>query len=178
NALDLPFASETFDAVVTSPTYGNRMADHHRARDASRRNTYFHAFGGAMHADNTGLLQWGAAYRERHTQAWSEAARVLKRGGVFLLNVSDHIRDGRRVNVAKWHLDTVRGMGLTLCACHAVPTPRNRYGANGAARCQVEYVFVFAKSDGGETFGDLASETSTQNSGNESVRTPTNARQF
>jgi tRNA G10 N-methylase Trm11 len=105
NALTLPFAAETFDAVVTSPTYGNRMADHHRARDASRRNTYFHAFGGALHCDNTGLLQFGAAYCERHARAWSEAARVLKRGGLLVLNVSDHIRDGRRVYVSKWHHD-------------------------------------------------------------------------
>jgi tRNA G10 N-methylase Trm11 len=152
NALALPFAAETFDAVVTSPTYGNRMADHHRARDASRRNTYFHAFGGAMHADNTGLLQWGAAYRERHARAWGEAARVLKRGGLFLLNVSDHIRDGRRVYVSKWHLETVRALGMTLRVCHAVQTPRLRWGANGEARCAVEYVFVFGKSDGGEMF--------------------------
>lgn len=152
NALTLPFAAETFDAVVTSPTYGNRMADHHRAQDASRRNTYYHAFGGALHCDNTGLLQFGAAYCERHARAWGEAARVLKRGGLFLLNVSDHIRDGRRVYVSKWHLDTLRDLGLTLRACHAVPTPRNRHGANGDARCQVEYVFVFAKSNDGETF--------------------------
>src|SRR5690606_6685178 len=27
-----------FDAIVTSPTYGNRMADHHNARDGSRRH--------------------------------------------------------------------------------------------------------------------------------------------
>jgi len=145
NALTLPFASATFDAVVTSPTYGNRMADHHRARDASRRNTYYHAFGSALHADNTGAMQWGEAYRERHARAWSEAARVLKRGGLFVLNVSDHIRDGRRVYVSKWHLDTLRGMGLMLRACHAIKTPRNRYGANGQARCECEYVFVFER---------------------------------
>lgn len=145
NALALPFAAGTFDAVVTSPTYGNRMADHHRARDASRRNTYYHAFGGALHCDNTGLLQFGAAYRERHAQAWGEVTRVLKRGGLFLLNVSDHIRDGRRVYVSKWHLDTLRGMGLTFQVCHPVKTPRLRCGANWQARCAVEYVFVLAK---------------------------------
>ncbi len=145
NALNLPFAAETFDAVVTSPTYGNRMADHHRARDASRRNTYYHAFGCAMHEDNTGLLQFGAAYRERHAQAWGEVTRVLKRGGLFVLNVSDHIRDGRRVYVSKWHLETVCGMGLTLRAGHSIKTPRNRYGANGHLRCAAEYVFVFVK---------------------------------
>lgn len=145
NALTLPFAAETFDAVVTSPTYGNRMGDHHRARDASRRNTYYHAFGGGLHFDNTGLLQFGAAYCECHARAWSEAARVLKRGGLFVLNISDHIRDGRRVYVSKWHLDTLRDLEMTLRACHAIKTPRNRYGANGQVRCECEYVFVFEK---------------------------------
>ena len=146
NALTLPFASETFDAVVTSPTYGNRMADHHRARDASKRNTYYHAFGGVMHADNTGLLQFGAAYCERHARAWGEVARVLKHGGLFVLNVSDHIRGGRQVNVSQWHRETLCGMGLTLRASHSIKTPRNRCGANGHLRCECEYVFVFAKA--------------------------------
>jgi len=144
NAFALPFAGETFDAVATSPTYGNRIADHHQARDASRRNTYFHALG-ALHPDNTGLLHFGAAYCERHTRAWCEAHRVLKVGGLFLLNVSDHIRAGQRVYVSKWHYDTARAVGFRLLACHAVKTPRNRYGANGQLRCPVEYIFVFQK---------------------------------
>lgn len=38
NALALPFASGVFDAVITSPTYGNRLADH-RARDGSYRHS-------------------------------------------------------------------------------------------------------------------------------------------
>lgn len=145
NALTLPFANETFDAIVTSPTYGNRMADHHRARDASKRNTYYHAFRGALHADNTGLLQFGAVYCERHARAWGESVRVLKQGGLFVLNVSDHIRGGRQVDVSQWHRETLCGMGLTLRASHRVPTPRNRFGANGNLRCEYEFVFVFDK---------------------------------
>src|SRR5262245_55502313 len=42
NALALPWRSGYFDAICTSPCYGNRMADHHTARDASKRNTYRH----------------------------------------------------------------------------------------------------------------------------------------
>ena len=30
--LELPWPENTFDAICTSPTYGNRMADHHDAR--------------------------------------------------------------------------------------------------------------------------------------------------
>ena len=135
----------TFEAIATSPTYGNRMADHHNARDASRRMTYRHKLGRALHAENTGAMQWGAAYRHKHTAIYRECLRVLKPGGLFVLNVSDHIRGGRRVYVSKWHLDTLREMGLTLRACRAVKTPRMRSGANARARCPAEFVFLFEK---------------------------------
>ena len=134
-----------FDAICTSPTYGNRMADHHNARDASRRITYRHKLGRDLHAENTGAMQWGAAYRHKHTAIYRECLRVLKPGGLFVLNVSDHIRDGRRVYVSKWHLDTLRGLGLQLRACHVIKTPRNRFGANARARCAAEYVFLLEK---------------------------------
>ena len=39
SALSLPWAAGYFDAVATSPAYGNRMADHHDARDGSRRSS-------------------------------------------------------------------------------------------------------------------------------------------
>ena len=33
DALRLPYRAGCFDAIATSPTYGNRMADHHEAKD-------------------------------------------------------------------------------------------------------------------------------------------------
>lgn len=36
DATDLNIPDGVFDAVVTSPTYGNRMADHHEAKDACK----------------------------------------------------------------------------------------------------------------------------------------------
>ena len=50
-----------FDAICTSPTYGNRMADHHEARDASPRHTYRHVLGRPLTPGNSGALQWGEA---------------------------------------------------------------------------------------------------------------------
>jgi len=66
NALTLPWPDAAFDAAVTSPTYANRMADHHKARDASRRNTYRHALGRTLHPANSGAMQWGDDYRAFH----------------------------------------------------------------------------------------------------------------
>lgn len=39
DATNLPFKDGEFDAICTSPTYGNRMADSHTAKDNSIRNT-------------------------------------------------------------------------------------------------------------------------------------------
>jgi tRNA G10 N-methylase Trm11 len=145
NALDLPFAAHTFDAVVTSPTYGNRMADHHEARDGSKRITYRHRLGRPLSADNTGQLQWGDKYREFHVRAWSEVARVLRSGGLFVLNVSDHVRKGSVVPVIDWHVSAIEALGMTLLEHRTVPTPRMRFGANGAARVDHESVVVFRR---------------------------------
>lgn len=55
----LDYPNEYFDAIVTSPTYGNRMADHHKAKDGSKRLTYTHCLGHDLHDGNTGVMQWG-----------------------------------------------------------------------------------------------------------------------
>lgn len=145
NALCLPFTSGTFDGIVTSPTYGNRMADHHDARDASRRNTYRHALGRPLHPENSGAMQWGPAYREFHQRAWREAARVLASGALFVLNVSDHIRAGERMPVTDFHIGVLRELLGSEPHVQYVSTPRQRFGANGGARVEGEAVIAFRK---------------------------------
>ena len=145
NALDLPFEDGTFDWICTSPTYGNRMADHHEAKDKSTRNTYRHALGRPLHRDNAGALQWGRDYQEFHLRAWKEAWRVLKPGGRFILNCKDHIRRGRRVGVCAWHVDALLALGFLLCETIPIACPGNRFGQNGKQRVEHELVFCFGK---------------------------------
>lgn len=140
NALYLPWGAGTFDAVCTSPTYGNRMADHHEARDATRRNTYRHALGRPLHPDNSGAMQWGRRYRDFHKQAWAEAARVLRPGGWFALNCKDHFRAGDRKHVTEWHVGVLAGLGFVVVERMEVVCPGNRYGANGGVRLGYEDV--------------------------------------
>jgi len=140
NALRLPFPAATFDAIVTSPTYGNRMADHHQARDARPRHTYRHALGRPLHAENSGAMQWGEAYRTFHVAAWTEARRVLRVGGIFVLNVKDHIRHGEVQRVTEWHIEALRGLGFEETTRVAVPCPGQRHGANGHLRVAYEWV--------------------------------------
>jgi SAM-dependent methyltransferase len=145
NALALPFPNATFDAVATSPCYGNRLADHHDARDGSVRRSYTHDLGRPLHPHNAGALQWGEPYRDFHRRAWLEAVRVLRPGGVLLLNVSDHIRGGRRIPVTDWHAATLVELGLHHGGSVPVRTPRLRYGANATARTDSEVVLRFRK---------------------------------
>lgn len=146
NALHLEFPDGHFDAIVTSPVYGNRMSDHHNAKDGSRRMTYTHVLGRELHPDNAGKLQWGPKYRDFHALAWAEAVRVLKPGGLFFLNIKDHIRKRERQNVALWHQGELMSLGLVSKACDKVFTSGNGYGENGQERIPYEYVFRFEKA--------------------------------
>jgi SAM-dependent methyltransferase len=145
NALALPFSDATFDAVATSPCYGNRFADHHKARDGSRRRSYTHDLGRDLHPDNAGAMHWGEAYRDFHRRAWQEVARVLKPEAVFVLNVSNHIRNGQEQPVWQWHLEAVCDLGFKLDTIVTVLTPRMRYGQNGYARVDGEKVMRFVR---------------------------------
>jgi len=160
-----------FDAIVTSPTYGNRMADSHTAKDVckrcngeddecpkcgglglSRRNTYTHRLREAsgdqtrkLHADNAGAMQWGDAYRALHGSVWQECVPLLRRGGLFVLNISDHYRQGERQKVAGWHVGRLQACGLKVIDIVPVATSRNRNGENAHMRVDAELVVVMVR---------------------------------
>lgn len=147
DALALPFADGAFDAIVTSPCYGNRLADHHNARDSSVRHSYTHDLGRPLHPASAGTLQWGEPYRQLHRAAWVEALRVVAPGGLALVNVSDHVRRGVVVPVVTFHIEALEGAGWVIDHMETVPTPRLRYGANGAARVDGEAIVVARKPE-------------------------------
>jgi SAM-dependent methyltransferase len=144
DALSLHFDDEDFDAICTSPTYGNRMADAHDARDAATRRSYTHDLGRKLSPGNSGRLQWGEKYRAFHEEAWDEATRVLRPRGRFVLNIKDHIRNGKRQLVSGWHVTTLCSFGLTLLFHVEVEASSMKAGSNGELRCP-EYVYVFEK---------------------------------
>jgi hypothetical protein len=142
-----PSWSGKFHAVVTSPTYGNRMADHHNARDGSKRMTYRHVLGRELHPHNTGAMQWGPQYRAMHVAAWAEVTRVTRPAAVLVLNMSDHIRKGEVVPVTQWHRDTLATLGWRLTNSIEIETPRMGFGANYKSRVPFETIDTFRRDN-------------------------------
>lgn len=146
DAADMPWAPDcSVEAICTSPTYGNRMADHFNAKDSSRRITYKHYLGRDLHNANTGKMQWGDEYKYKHIAIYRECMRVLNFNGLFILNISDHIRNGEVIPVSDWHKEALIKLGLILINGIQLKTPRMNFGANHKLRVQNETIFVFKK---------------------------------
>lgn len=141
----LPYRDGFFDAVCTSPTYGNRMADHHEAKDGSRRNTYRHAMGRPLNGENTGKMQWGKQYREKHEKIWSEIYRVLDQGGLLIVNIKNHIRKGEEVDVSGWHKEALLKIGFILVEELNVEVSGLGFGANATKRVPYEKIYIFSR---------------------------------
>lgn len=149
DALALPF-KRGFGAAVTSPVYGNRMSDHHEAKDGSLRRSYTHDLrrltGDAereLHPNNSGrLFAWQPAYWDFHRQAWSELRSVLKPGAPLILDVSDCVRSGKVVPVVWRHRMLCEELGFEFISATPIETPRMRFGENGQARVPREVVLV------------------------------------
>ena len=110
------FPFDHFDMVVTSPAYGNRMADQYLPPDTdlSKRYTYATSLGRRLSEANGAGLQWGDEYRDLHASVWVSCVDVLKPGGLVVLNVKDHFRNGVRQHVRDWHVGWFLEAGFDL----------------------------------------------------------------
>ena len=148
NALYLPWPDDYFDAICTSPAYGNRMADPLFWGDIG--NTYASELHRELHPDNGAAMKWGDKYRAFHVAAWTEARRVLCPGAAFVLNCKNHIRRGQLQHVTEWHIDALTALGFRLLRHERVNTPSMRYGANSDLRVEYESVILFELEGGDE----------------------------
>jgi len=123
SALSLPFDNDSFDAIVTSPTYGNRLADAGYSATPDRRHSYTFDLGRKLNDENSGGMYWGGRYRTFHETAWAEANRVLRPGGRFVLNIKDHIKLHERQFVTGWHVThLMHTYGYNLLWCEDLNT--------------------------------------------------------
>jgi hypothetical protein len=134
----------SFDAIVTSPAYGNRMADQYDGRDGSRRHTYRIDLGRPLTEGSGAALQWGAEYRRLHAAIWDAVVPLASQR--VILNIKNHIRGDKVQRVAEWHTRYLIGAhGLELDAIEPVPASGVQHGANAAARVDHELVLVFTR---------------------------------
>lgn len=149
----LDYPESFFDAVCTSPTYGNRMADHHNAKDGSRRNTYTHCLGHTLADGNTGKMQWGIEYMAKHERIYAHLAKLIKPGGKFILNIKNHIRRGKEIDVTAFHVATLEQNGFFVVERKMIRTPSLKFGANAEKRLDGEYIILLQK------YGEMKHET-------------------
>lgn len=152
NALHLRFRKNSFDVIGTSCTYGNRMADHHVAKDGSERRSYRHNLGRMPSTDSSAILHWGTEYRKFHRAAWREADRVLRPGGLFVLNIANHWKtevkgeDPVEQRVSEWHLTFfLNDLRYGLVEVKRVKTKKFTKGAN-RHRTDGELIIVMRKT--------------------------------
>lgn len=145
DAANLPYTDNYFDAICTSPTYGNRMADHHIAKDNSKRNTYTHCLGRQLNNENTGKMQFGDKYINKHVEIYNELYRVLNHNGKLVINISNHIRKGMEIDVCEWSDATLQKIGFKKIKEYNIETKRNRYGSNGNKRVKTEKIMIYTK---------------------------------
>lgn len=150
-------ANEAVDVIFTSPSYGNRLADGYAgspkdmeslaATGKIRRRTYRIALGRPLSDGSGAGLQWGPEYRDLHWEIMREMDRVLVRGGMLVLNISDHIRDGEVQPVSGWWIETlVDRLDMVMDRFVTVRTRRYRDGANRTVRVPFEHVIRFRRS--------------------------------
>ncbi len=134
-----------YDAVVTSPAYGNRLSDSYDGRDGSVRNTYRIALGRPLDEQNGARLSFHDEYKDFHTEAIEGMVRVTRKGGRVIVVVKNFIRVGEVVDVVGWWRSALHDAGLTEQAWIPIEALGMGYGSNRDERVKYEYILVWEK---------------------------------
>ena len=134
------------------PTCRKQICPSCKGAGTSTRYTYRHALGRPLQPNNAGQMQWpSSAYRTLHKSAWAEAFRVLRPGGLCIIDVKNHIRGGVEMFVVEWHAQTLADVGFVVQDVAAVPAKglASGAGANGSVRVACEHLIVCRKENRG-----------------------------
>lgn len=166
------FSDESFDYVITSPAFGNRLADGYDGRgqcrrcagtgtvdnalcvrcggagfDQSKRHSYRIWLGRPLNEANGGAYHWGEAYRDLHRRAWREAYRLLRPNGFLMVDIKDHIRSFQWQAVPEWHLGAAVKIGFSFAEDVTYVADGIRHGTNHGARDDVAHLLILSKGD-------------------------------
>lgn len=155
DATKLPFGNRSFDGGFCSPTYPNRMNGDYTApgwtkKPDGRRNYSLSVRWLERNADvelrqnNTARFSIRrdiARYWEVHRAIWMEVARVIRPGGIFILNT----KDLPSVPVTEPHVWILTTAGFTEKERYRVRPPGYRNGANRDIRVEGEDIVVFQR---------------------------------
>ena len=117
------------DAIVTSPPYGNRMADAYipPASDTSTRFTYAVSLGQVPVDGSAAALGWGPAYRGAMAAIYAAIASAASPDTIVIIDMADHVCDGVVESVTDWTSRHLQAIGLRQIQRLAYRTRRIRY---------------------------------------------------
>lgn len=118
------FTAGYFDAIATSPAYGNRLADaFYNASDAQSRNSYALDLGRPLDGNSGAGMHFAkdGRYEDLHRSVWAAVVPLLRSGGLFLLNCKDFQRDGKLMRPTGWNIEVLTGLGLRVVDLYTLP---------------------------------------------------------
>lgn len=135
------------DCVITSPPYGNRMADQYLGdAKGSRRHTYAIALGRRVSLDSAAHWQWGPRYSTIISESVREIAHILPEGSHLIWNIANHYRKGVLQLVVPWTVEQILKRDFELKAWDVVKVRKLRHGSNHDMRDDHEQLFLFEKA--------------------------------
>ena len=149
DATSLDWPDDSFDLIITSPPYGNRMADK-LSIDGDNRVTYADRRGTDAGPNDATGLPWGEKYRRLMATIWVECWRVVRPGGLIVVDCKDHVRQGYMEPVTEWHMKAIENLGGQFTYLRHARSPGNRSTANAgdAFRLGETTVFAYRKPEG------------------------------
>lgn len=146
-------------AIVTSPDYGNRMADAYLGtpeelseRAASgkppRRKGYAISLGRALSPGSTSREHFGPGYISAHTKVMTAVTGVCLPDAMAAVNVSDFFKAKKRVLVVSFWVQLLRTLGWNIIDMIPVGTRRYRDGTNSELRVDAEQIIVATLKEG------------------------------
>ena len=144
---DARFISGKFDCIVTSPPYGNRMADNFKpSKPDSKRSFYAGDLGRTPSKGSTSCSHFGDKYTKEMADIYENVFKNVE-FDLFILNVSNFIRQFKEVDVIAWYKEFFLFRDFVLIAEEKVRTKRQKgVGTNTLLRVETESVLVFRRA--------------------------------